>query len=134
MKSALANIGEKNLSNEAAKLEKAGREQDIKMIMSKLPSFMEMLCSVIEKHEIKDDNDDKKKKDDDKPFLKQKLEETKEDCKKMDKKSAKGAINEIKEKTWSAQVKEWLSVISENLLHSEFEETEKLINDYLKQL
>jgi len=51
MKSALANVGEANLSADAATLEQAAREKNINLILSELPSFMEMLHTVIERLE-----------------------------------------------------------------------------------
>ncbi|MDR2964181.1 MAG: response regulator [Treponema sp.] len=130
MKSALANVGEKNLSDEAAKLEKAGREQDLKKILSELPSFMEMLYIVISKFEAKDEFP-VQIEEDDKKFLHEKLVNIKEACQNMEKKTAKKEISLIKEKRWPSDINEQLGKISEHLLHSDFEEAVKIIETLL---
>jgi len=49
MKSALLNIGEKDLSAAALKLEEAGKEQNIAILSRDTPAFLEALRAVIEK-------------------------------------------------------------------------------------
>jgi len=121
MKSALANVGEVHLSEEAAKLEKSGREQDIKKILAELPSFMEMLYNVITKFEPKDDFSEQMNEED-KKFLKEQLLIVKEACENMEKKTAKKTLSLIKEKKWPSAINDQISKISEHLLHSEFDE------------
>ena len=50
LKSALANIGETELSAEAFKLEKAGRERNIALLSSETPEFLKALGLLIEKY------------------------------------------------------------------------------------
>ena len=133
MKSALANIGEKELSNTALRLEQAGREKDINVILSETNEFLEKLNMVIKeiksregKNEVTEDSQDAI------ILLKEKLQIIKEACEVMDKKIIKGALSGLKEKTWSQKTNELLSLIEEHLLHSEFDEISTIIVEYNK--
>jgi HPt (histidine-containing phosphotransfer) domain-containing protein len=134
MKSALANIGEKGLSSEAARLEEAGRENKIGLILSELPLFMETLHAVIEKLESKEDSGENAEDAGDNQYLKEKLLVVKEACALYDKKTAKDTLAEARKKTWSASVNEQLGDISAHLLHSDFDEAVQVIDDCVRQL
>ena len=134
MKSALANIGETALSAQAAKLEQAGRDKDIKLILEGLPSFLETLYSIIGKLEPETAESDETADDADYSYLKEKLLDIKEACASLDKKTAKDELAEIKQKTWPHSIKEQLGVLAACLLHSEFEEASQVIDDIVKQL
>jgi len=133
MKSALANITKAALSADAAKLEEAGREKNIELIMHELPLFMEKLQSVIEKLTPAEDSKDA---DDitDYQYLKENLLVIKEACASLDKKTARDTLAEIKKKSWPAPVNEKLSDISEHLLHSDFNEVVQVIDHYVQNL
>ncbi|MDR1837781.1 MAG: response regulator [Treponema sp.] len=125
MKSALANVGESELSGEASKLEQAGREQNTNLILSSLPEFLQSLRKVIEKLEQYDDNDEEENNAGDSvdsSYLREKLHAIREACASMNKKAAKEALSDLKQKTWPRPVRDKLSGIAERLLHSEFEE------------
>jgi len=133
MKSALANIGEKELSNTAFRLEQAGREKDINVLLSETDEFLEKLNIVIkeikskeEKNEVAEDSADAI------ILLKEKLQIIKGACDEMDKKTIKNTLSGLKEKTWSQKSNELLSSIEEHLLHSEFEEISTIIVEYNK--
>ncbi|MDR2717286.1 MAG: response regulator [Treponema sp.] len=132
MKSALANVGEKELSSEALILEQAGRDNNMKLILEKLPPFMESLYIVINKFEEKEL---KTQKDGlgDYSQLKEKLVEIRAACNGFNKKTAKNLLAELKKKEWSAPVEERLGVLAGFLLHSEFDEAIKSIDDYLNK-
>ena len=134
MKSALANIGEANLSAEAAKLEQAGREKNNKLILSELPLFMEMLCAAVEKLELKIEDHSSSEDAGNNNFLKEKYIEIQAACLSYDKVTAKKALEDIKQMAWPQMVKDQLGVIAGLLLHSDFDEAAKVIDDYLKQL
>jgi len=138
MKSSLANIGETDLSGEAAKLEQAGREQNTGLILSELPVFLEQLYAVVEKFEAKEEAlnnaNDKTIEDDNKLFLKEKLLAVKSACELYDKKTAKETLAELKQKTWPHSVEDQFSILSGLFLHSDFDEAVKVIDDYLKHL
>jgi len=134
MKSALANIGEKELSSTAFRLEQAGRENDINVILTETNEFLKKLGNVI--IEIKHKMEGAETAEDPEEsieLLAEKLKSINEACLTMDKKTAKNIINELREKKWSRKTNELLKQISEHLLHSEFDEVEALINEHLKE-
>jgi signal transduction histidine kinase/DNA-binding response OmpR family regulator len=135
MKSALANIGKDELSDHAARLEQAGRDKNIKYILSELPSFLERLSDVVSKLESEDNaaKGEVNPDDSDPQFLKEKLLGIRSSCLIYNKKAAKNLLTEIKGKTWPLSTAEMLSNISEYLLHSEFDEIVKSIDGFLKQ-
>ncbi|MDR2964728.1 MAG: response regulator [Treponema sp.] len=96
MKSALANVGERDLSNDAMQLEQAGRDHNIALILSRLPEFLGKLRGVIDKLKPNDDADgseDGNMEDfPDKLFLQEKLLVIQASCASMDKKAAKEAV------------------------------------------
>jgi PAS domain S-box-containing protein len=137
MKSSLANIGEMDLSGEAAELERAGREQNIKLILSELPAFLEKLYTIVEKLESKEEAknkaNDKTIEDVNIPLLKEKLLAVKSACESYNKKAAKEILAELRQKSWPHSVEEQFDALSGLFLHSDFDEAAKAINDYLKQ-
>jgi PAS domain S-box-containing protein len=138
MKSSLANIGETDLSAEAAKFEQAGREQNTALILSELPAFLEQLYTIVEKFESKEEarnkTNDKKIEDKNIPLLKEKLLAVKSACESYDKKATKDILAELRQKTWPQSVEGLFDILTGLFLHSDFDESVKVINDYLKQL
>ncbi|MCL2184659.1 MAG: ATP-binding protein [Treponema sp.] len=135
MKSALANVGESDLAMEASKLEQAGRDRNVNLILSSLPEFLETLAKVIDKLTPQDEdlNDDESEPiTGDNAYLKEKLQAIIDACSSFDKKAAKEALADLKQKTWSRPVRDQLSEIAEHLLHSEFEETETIAKELSK--
>jgi signal transduction histidine kinase/CheY-like chemotaxis protein len=134
MKSALANIGKDELSDQAAKLEQAGRDKNVKYILAELPSFMEKLYDLIQKLEsdiaAKESSGSEEVSS---QLLKEKLLAIRSSCVILNKKAAKKILTELKEKTLPASAARMLSNISEYLLHSEFDEIIKSIDDFVKQ-
>jgi signal transduction histidine kinase/CheY-like chemotaxis protein len=133
MKSALANVGEKELSSAASVLEQAGRDNNMKLILEKLPPFLETLYVVINKFEEKEQKTEKSGAGD-YLMLKEKLQEIRAACGEYNKKTAKDLLVELKAKAWDKPVEEQLGSLAGYLLHSEFDETTKSIEDYIKQL
>ncbi|MDR0321008.1 MAG: transporter substrate-binding domain-containing protein [Treponema sp.] len=126
MKSALAVIGEKELSDIAHRLEDAGRESNIAVLSEKTPAFLEKLKAVIEKVVSKKNGVNGEttveNSNDDRTYLREKLAEVQAACSALDKKAAKDIISELEQKIWSRPVKNLLDIVSEHLLHSDFEE------------
>jgi len=125
MKSALSNVGESELSNKAAELEQAGRDQNTNIILSSLPEFIKSLNQVIDKLKPNDEDGHDTRIDDDPEslaFLQEKLIAIQAACASLDKKTAKEALAALKQKNWPKHIKDKLSVIAERLLHSEFDE------------
>jgi len=131
MKSALANIKSNELSSIAFRLEQAGREKNINVILSETNDFLEKLGMVINEIKIKQqENIITEDTEETIIFLKEKLQIIKEACAAMDKKSAKLALSELREKTWSHKTGELINSITEHLLHSEFDEISALVEKY----
>ena len=131
MKSALANINETKLSASAAKLEQAARDQNIKSIISGLPSFLDLLYTILKKYQPKEESPGDEERDED-PVLKEKLLLIKKECEAYNKGTAKTILEDLKNQIWSKHVKDLLAEISVHLLHSEFEEAANAIDNYLK--
>jgi len=135
MKSALANIGEQELSATALRLEHAGREKDMNLMRAETKNFMEALQTVINKIKPKDEDDstieDSKES---LAYLREKLTEIKDACAAYDKKAVKKTLNELKEKTWSHKTKEIMNSIADHLLHSEFDEVSGIAESYIKTI
>ena len=134
MKSALANVGENELSAQAARLEQAGRDQEIPLILSELPSFIEMLYAAVDKFENEEDSPAGAEDIIDIPYLEEKLLALKTACAAYDKKAAKLFLSQIRKKKWPQSVREKLGSISTYLLHSEFDEIIQVIDDCMRQL
>jgi len=132
MKSALANINEQKLSDIACKLEQAGREKMIDVILSETPDFIKSLLSlIIDLQKTHGTADAGKDTEDDSILLREKLLDIKEACASYDKKNIKKTLNKLKEKPWSKNVIELLNTISEDLLHSDYEKISILINEHI---
>ena len=133
MKSALANVGEVELSAVAQKIEQAGRDLDINLVLAELPSFLNALQAVIEKFKPKEDGGAEESAEAgneiDHVYLQEKMYEIQAACAAYDKKAAKNALSELKQKTWPRSVREHLSAIAEHLLHSEFDEAAAVAKD-----
>jgi len=134
MKSTLANIGETALSINAFELEKAGRDENISLILEKTPTFLEELKKVIEKLKPNEDNVDELPEDSDNDieFLDEKLLVIKAACEVYDEQSANTAMNELVLRKWPHSVKELLDAICEYLLHSDFDEAVNIIGNYIE--
>jgi signal transduction histidine kinase/CheY-like chemotaxis protein/HPt (histidine-containing phosphotransfer) domain-containing protein len=127
MKSALANIGETELSNTARMLETAGRERNIPLLLSGTPVFLDDLRAVIKK--LTRDEENTEIVDEDKSLLREKLFVFREACAAYDKKAAKDILIELKKIKWSHQTKEVLNILVEHLMHSDFEEAAGIAKD-----
>jgi CheY-like chemotaxis protein len=123
MKSALANIGEADLSAVALKLEQAGRGGDIGAVKTGTPLFLEALRAVIEKIKPKNEKCETViESAEDMAYLREKMFVIREACGSYDKKTVKYTLASLKEKAWSPSTNELLDNLSELVLHSEFDE------------
>jgi signal transduction histidine kinase/DNA-binding response OmpR family regulator/HPt (histidine-containing phosphotransfer) domain-containing protein len=134
MKSALANIGESELSAAALRLEQAGREKDMTVMKAETNTFLDRLRGIIAKIKPKDaDNEPSEDADEAIAFLREKLIIIREACAEFEKKTAKNALGELREKTWSHNTRELLNKIAEHLLHSEFDNAAALADEYIRK-
>jgi len=131
MKSALANIGEIELSKKAFELEKAGKVKDKETIRTQTQEFIDFIKSVIVRingntlpTDIPTPNSE------DKEFLREKLNIVCKACDAYDEKSANAALTELNNKSWTAKTKEFIDKIFDDLLHSEFEVASQKIKEH----
>jgi len=127
MKSALANIGNLNLSGVAAELENAARAGDLKLLESDTPAFLDALSAYTEELKPKAKEDAVEASDEDKAFLTQMLDAIKTACGEYDEQAADKALEGLRQKTWSRGTGELLDKIAEMLLHSDFDEIVELL-------
>jgi len=120
IKSALANIGERELSEAALRLEHAGNKRNFAVITTETPGFIDDLRFLIEKFKPADNGYDVESYDGDKVYLRDKLFDIKNACDAFDIIAAKDALDDLREKTWPRRISEILDEISAHLLHSAF--------------
>jgi len=121
MKTALANVGESDLSGLARKLEMAGKDKNIDFIFEATPAFVEELKKVIAKFSHKDAESNVSEGDVDYAYLRKQLNLIKKACDEYDKKVAKDLLIDLREKAWIPQIKELLSDMAEQLLSGDLD-------------
>jgi signal transduction histidine kinase/CheY-like chemotaxis protein/HPt (histidine-containing phosphotransfer) domain-containing protein len=134
MKSALANIGETGLSAAALELEQAGRDNNLAVMVSKTPDFLEWLHEVIEKTKPKDDDTDREESDNDLAYLVEKIPAIQKACEEYDEKTANSILAELGQKKWAHSVKELIDAVAMHLLHSDFDKAANLAKDFISLL
>ncbi|MCL1927518.1 MAG: ATP-binding protein [Treponema sp.] len=120
IKSALANIGETELSGIALRLENAGDSRNLAIIKDETPAFINALQSLIVKFIPAETGGDAAVSPDDTDFLLEKLHEIKTACEAFNVRAAKTALSDLKQKTWPHDINDVLDEISVRLLHGEF--------------
>jgi signal transduction histidine kinase/DNA-binding NarL/FixJ family response regulator/HAMP domain-containing protein/HPt (histidine-containing phosphotransfer) domain-containing protein len=137
MKSALANVGENDLSKSALRLEQAGRDKDMATITAETPAFLAALREVVKKLDPGEENQGGEAAGEDadsRSYLREKLLAVKAACEAYDIDTVESALAELRQKTWSRQTREALDSVAGHLLHSDFEEAAGLAADYSAQL
>jgi len=120
IKSALANIGKKALSEIALKLEKAGQNRDFAVMTNETPAFIDSLQLLIDKLKSAEPDSDTENISNDINFLQKKLNEIIKASEEIDKKTAKAALTELSEKNWKSEINDMIEEISVNLLRGDF--------------
>jgi signal transduction histidine kinase/DNA-binding response OmpR family regulator/HAMP domain-containing protein len=126
IKSALANIGETGLCETARGLEQAAIERNTAVMSQETPAFIKALKSLITKLSPAKNMSDERITGDDAAYLREKLLEVKTACEAIDKKTAKTAMSDLKQKEWPRRVHDVLDELSVHLLHSDFEKAAAL--------
>jgi PAS domain S-box-containing protein len=121
IKSALANIGENELSGIALRLEQAGKDRDIGVMSNETPALVKALKILIEKLKPAEGINDLPFSGEDLSFLCEKLLEIKDASIKFDKIAAKAALNDLRQKTWPDRITAVFDDIATHLLHSDFD-------------
>ena len=124
MKSALANINEKEASNLAAELEKAGKEQNKNKIEAETPAFLAKLKDIIAK--IDEGADQGADADENPAYLKEQLQIISVACEVYDVESIETALENLKKMRWTKETNILLDKISEYILFSDFEAASKI--------
>ena len=134
IKSALAIIGETELSEIALRLENEGNAKNIPVIKEETPAFISALQSLIGKDSMAEKSDTAEISADDTVFLFEKMNAIIKECKASDIKAAKTTLSGLKEKNWPHAIDNVLDEISVGLLHSEFADViniaEKAVNTF----
>jgi len=133
MKSALANIGETELSAIALRLEQAGVDRDYVVIAAETPAFIFALKALIAKFKPEKNDESSAVSDDDEKYLREKLLTIKSFCGAFKKNEARSALDELKTKKWPKETAVLLDEISLNLLHSAFKKIITAVDDFLNQ-
>jgi signal transduction histidine kinase/CheY-like chemotaxis protein/HPt (histidine-containing phosphotransfer) domain-containing protein len=121
IKTALANIGESELSEFAFELEKAGRTRNFDIIAGKTPAFIKELKSLIEKIKPQKTSGGVPASRNDMRCLKEKLSEFSTACETLNIRAAETVLNDLNQKTWPQEIDEAINEMSVNLLRGEFE-------------
>jgi CheY-like chemotaxis protein/HPt (histidine-containing phosphotransfer) domain-containing protein len=131
MKSALANIGRRELSAQALKLEDAGRKGDMGTIAAETGAFLASLEALIQELSPKDEGGSDGAAEGDQASLLEKLASIKAACEAYDEKTAIDAIKNLREMKWPQPAKELLGTIAEHLLVSSFDEAVEAIDKFV---
>ena len=132
MKSALANVGNKELSAVAQKLEASGRAGETDALIAKTPGFLETLREFIDQIAPQPEAPESGEAgEEDTQRLKEMLLAIKEACGEYDESAADEALSELRKTTWSKETGDLLSAISEYLLHSDFDEAAEAVDAFL---
>ncbi|MCL2018808.1 MAG: response regulator [Oscillospiraceae bacterium] len=131
IKSALANIGEAELSKSAFELERAGRESNIELIKTAAPELLKKLHTLIKKLE-KNQTTEHGDTDYNIEELLGKLSAVRDACADYNRKDALDAIGKIEK--CSKQTKTVIDTIKEFVLHSDFDEAENAAAEYINAL
>ena len=134
IKSVLANIGNKELSKLAENLENCCRDGKIDVVTSMTPSFLEDLKDMIKEVtgyvQANQELEDETAVDEDKTLLNDMLDDIKTACEDYDDDAIQTALRNLKEKSWSRKTNTLLSLISERLLMSEFDDIIQAIDEF----
>ena len=128
IKTALAYIGQNELSAEALGLESAGRISDTDTIVKRTPDFLKELQFLVDTVRARTQSaaDDVTE---DKEFLKQQLTMIKKAAEEFDEVVISRAISALQEKKWSGRTEQRIGELSDSLLHSDFDNIAELASD-----
>ncbi|MCL2499674.1 MAG: ATP-binding protein [Defluviitaleaceae bacterium] len=133
MKSALANIGEREASTMADTLETAGKKHDTATIEAETEPFLEKLESIIARieTELPDKDDTSVLSDSDPEILRAKLKLIAEACDDYDDMAVETVLTELRRLNWTKETMDLLDTIAEYVFHSDFEKAAERIRTHL---
>jgi CheY-like chemotaxis protein len=143
LKSASGSIGAAEVSAQAAMLENASKTRDLPLIRTALPEFAKQLAELIKKideyladneeiDEITTVNDNINEEDYSGVILPM-LNELKSALELKKVREIDDILDELNKKSLNSKIKEAIEKISDNVLMTEFDAAEKIINDLLKK-
>ncbi|MDR2546211.1 MAG: response regulator [Lachnospiraceae bacterium] len=132
IKSALANIGQKNLSAIAMKLEQCGRDEEWSVISAETPPFLDELRAFVSTMEPQEELIAVDEANVDMVYIKEQLSAIMTACNDFDEDTVETLLKEMKATAWPQPIKDLLNTISEQLLHSDFDEAVDSIKCYLE--
>jgi len=137
IKSALANIGEKQLSACALLLEQAASEKNLEVMLNETKKFINELKTLLLKYKPAKELNAETRKDaelseGDVLFLRGKLQIIKKACGEFNKNAAKAALDEIKHRQWPEKINAVLEDITLHLLHSAFKKASAAAEELIK--
>jgi CheY-like chemotaxis protein len=121
IKTALANIGEKELSGIALKLEQAGKDRNIEVMSSETTILINGLISLVAKLKPLWENKGLSVSGRDLNLLREKMLEIKAACTTLDKNTVKSTLNDLRQKDWPNQIMAIFDEIAVHILHSDFD-------------
>ena len=130
MKSALAGVGNIELSEKALELEIAGRESDTKLICEKTQIFINELQAYADENTAAEAESSGIAEDT--AFLNEMLAAIKISCGEYDELDIEERLAELNKKNWLNPTKNLLNTISNQLLVSGFDEIAEAVDDYFK--
>jgi len=129
IKSSLANLGEMALSKSAVRLEHAGRDKELDLIITEAPVFLGDLRALLLKIQPKQNNNEA---GDDPEDIHDRIIAIKEMCADYNRKGTLTAISDIGD--CSAQTRSVLEIIKEHVSKSEYEEAESAAALYADEI
>ncbi|MCL1794245.1 MAG: PAS domain S-box protein [Oscillospiraceae bacterium] len=130
MKSALANVGNMELSETAKRLEAAGRAKDIEAIRRETPAFLDSLRRYADEICPVEAETGEDGADEDAAYLSEKLLAMKSASEDYDKDALEATLTGLEAMAWSRRTRLLFSAISEHLLHSDFDEIANAIDKF----
>jgi HPt (histidine-containing phosphotransfer) domain-containing protein len=121
IKGSLSNIDEVDLISAARKLEKAGLNNRINVIMDETPSFIQALRAFLERAKPTYVDKAEAASDDDSDFFIKKMREFKSACEVYNIRTARSAMADLRRKTWSPDIKVIIDELYLNLIRGDFE-------------
>ena len=131
IKSALANIGNMELSAIALKLEVSARDKNIKIIQSETPDFLDALKEYVKKLMPQKEKDIYEETYEDIAFLRENLFAIKNATDDFDDVRIDNILMVLKTRSWSKSTDDLLREIAENSLHSDFDKIVEIIEKYI---
>jgi len=120
MKNSLANINEIELMGTARKLEKAGINKVLEIVLTETPPFIEELRAFIDKSRPAHTDEVTETSPGDAAFLQEKMYALKNACMVFDIRTARTIMTEVKAKAWPHELKNSIDEISVSLIHGDF--------------